>query len=266
MKQQLSTGNEEALGQLKRAINLSQGQFSLVLASCESLSLRRQVGRQLQKTLPNVVQTITVHPSITTIFTTIEAALKNRPTNALMVFGLESVVKLEDVLSATNLVREELRRNFAFPLVLWVNESILVDLRKYAPDLRNWAASPIFFEVEHNGPILFEVDKNPTLVVEVLSSYANTDFDDSTVEVVLIEPQILEELLTVVHTLRERKSVILNLTKLDGREITRAIDFLSGSICAINGSKQQISENLFLFTPSCVQIKIKVTQKYQITA
>ncbi len=37
-----------------------------------------------------------------------------------MVFGLESVGNLDELWSATNQVREEFRKNFPFPLVLWV--------------------------------------------------------------------------------------------------------------------------------------------------
>ncbi len=37
-----------------------------------------------------------------------------------MVFGLESVGDLDVLWSATNQVREEFRKNFPFPLVLWV--------------------------------------------------------------------------------------------------------------------------------------------------
>ena len=66
---------------------------------------------------------------------------------ALVVYGLESVVAIEELLSATNLVRDEFRKEFAFPLVLWINDDLLNKLIRLAPDFKNWAGNPIRLEL-----------------------------------------------------------------------------------------------------------------------
>lgn len=266
MKQQLSPTNEQAIEQLNRAVNLSQGQFTLILASCESRYLQRQVVKQLQEIAPVPLKVLTLHRATQTIFTAIQTTLTEQQPTALMVLGLDSVTELEEVLRATNLVRDELRYNFPFPLVLWVNAEILRQLRRVAPDLRSWAANPIYFEVSNHAPQLLEISNHPNLLVEVVSSHSNTDFDSRDVEVVLMEPQTSEELPAIANILKERKSIILNLTKMGGHEITRAIDFLSGCVCALQGSRQEIGEGIFLFTPSCVKVSLKVSQQYQVSA
>jgi hypothetical protein len=73
--------------------------------------------------------------------------MEEPPPPALMVFGLESVVAIDQVLIATNLVRDEFRKQFPFPLVLCVNDEILQKLIRLAPDFRSWAANPIRFEI-----------------------------------------------------------------------------------------------------------------------
>lgn len=266
MKQQLSEANERSLRQLSRAIHLSKGQFSLILASCESRRLRRQLTKQLQADSPEPISVLTLHPAAKTLLTTLKTNLKNREPSALMVFGLESVIDVERLLAASNLGREELRRHFPFPVVLWVNEQLRQQLRRISPDLRNWASTPIQFEVEKQSPTLFEVTSNPPLVVEVFRSHYDTDFDDSASEVVLLEPYQMAEMPTIVEALQDRKSVIVNFTQMGVQEMQRSVDFLSGCICALDGYQQKIGQDLFLFTPSCVKVSLKVSQQYQVTA
>lgn len=142
----LSGNNKRSLKRLERAIVMSQGQFSLILVSCNCSSLRLQVVNQLQFSSVQI-QELTLHPSVSTLFTTILTALEEPLPQALMVFGLESVVAIDQVLSATNLVRDEFSKQFPFPLVLWINDEILQKLIRLAPDFKSWAANPIRFEV-----------------------------------------------------------------------------------------------------------------------
>ncbi|WP_026080005.1 cell division protein SepF [Spirulina subsalsa] len=73
-------------------------------------------------------------------------------------------------------------------------------------------------------------------------------------EVVVIEPRSFEEMPQVIQALRERKSVVLNLTVIDPDEAQRAVDFVAGGTYAIDGHQERIGESIFLFTPSCVQV------------
>jgi len=73
-------------------------------------------------------------------------------------------------------------------------------------------------------------------------------------EVVVVEPRSFEEMPQVIQALRERKSVVLNLTIIDPDEAQRAVDFVAGGTYAIDGHQERIGESIFLFTPSCVQV------------
>lgn len=73
-------------------------------------------------------------------------------------------------------------------------------------------------------------------------------------EVVVIEPRSFEEMPQVIQALRERKSVVLNLTIMDPDQAQRAVDFVAGGTYAIDGHQERIGESIFLFTPSCVQV------------
>ncbi len=73
-------------------------------------------------------------------------------------------------------------------------------------------------------------------------------------EVVVVEPHSFDEMPQVIQTLRERKSVVLNLNVMEPEEAQRAVDFVAGGTYAIDGHQERIGESIFLFTPNCVKV------------
>ena len=73
-------------------------------------------------------------------------------------------------------------------------------------------------------------------------------------EVIVVEPKAFSESISIVDALKERKTVILNLQLLDRELSQRIVDFLCGCTHAIDGSQKKIGENVFIFTPSNVNI------------
>ncbi len=64
-----------------------------------------------------------------------------------MVSGLEAVKDIDKVLVSANQVREEFRKNFPFPVILWVDDHALDRFARIAPDFKSWAGSPVSFEL-----------------------------------------------------------------------------------------------------------------------
>jgi len=77
-------------------------------------------------------------------------------------------------------------------------------------------------------------------------------------EVIVIEPRAFEEMPQVIQALRERKSVVLNLTMMDPEQAQRSVDFIAGATYTIDGHQERIGESIFLFTPSCVQVSTQL--------
>jgi WD40 repeat protein/tetratricopeptide (TPR) repeat protein len=150
--------NEESLQTLIRAITLSQGEFSLILVRCNYAHLREQIVQQLREKCPVKIHELVLDKSVKTLYTTIEQALKGEKPDALMVFGLESVEAIDQVIVATNQVREEFRKNFRFPLVLWVNDDVLKKFTRLAPDFDSWTTT-IEFAIATDELLEFLQDK-----------------------------------------------------------------------------------------------------------
>ncbi len=73
-------------------------------------------------------------------------------------------------------------------------------------------------------------------------------------EVVVIEPHSFEEIPQVIQTLKEQRSVVLNLNVMEPDEAQRAVDFVAGGTYAIDGHQERIGESIFLFTPRNVKV------------
>ncbi len=73
-------------------------------------------------------------------------------------------------------------------------------------------------------------------------------------EVLVVEPRAFEEMAEVIQNLRDRKTVVMNLTLMDPADAQRSVDFVAGGTYAIDGHQERIGENIFLFTPNCVSV------------
>jgi cell division inhibitor SepF len=79
-------------------------------------------------------------------------------------------------------------------------------------------------------------------------------------EVLLMEPRSFAEIPQAVTALKQRKTVILNLSLVDADTAQRCVDFVAGGAFALDGRQERVGETVFLFTPSSVQVSSYVTQ------
>lgn len=144
--QQTTTNYTAAITRLTRAIMMSNGEFSLVLACC-NVQKQQQIVSRLQEFSSADIREVLILPTAQTLYTPLINAIGTTLPEALIVRGLESVVEINQLIISTNLMRDEFRKQFPFPVVLWVNDEIVRKLVWLAPDLKNWASSTIRFDV-----------------------------------------------------------------------------------------------------------------------
>ncbi|HHP7245204.1 MAG TPA: cell division protein SepF [Elainellaceae cyanobacterium] len=73
-------------------------------------------------------------------------------------------------------------------------------------------------------------------------------------ELIVMEPRSFEEVPDAILALRDRKTVILNLGMMEPEQAQRSVDYVAGGVFAIDGHQERVGKNIFLFTPSSVQI------------
>lgn len=54
--------------------------------------------------------------------------------------------------------------------------------------------------------------------------------------------------------IKSKKPIIVNMEKISQHEMQRAVDYLTGASCALNGSVEKITDNIFIFVPEHVHI------------
>ncbi|MBM7540498.1 cell division protein SepF [Amphibacillus cookii] len=95
--------------------------------------------------------------------------------------------------------------------------------------------------------------KDPKNVVSLKSVQAQT-------KVVLSEPRSYDETQDIADQIVNRRSVVINLQRVDYQQAKRIVDFLSGTVYAVSGEIQKLGPHTFLCTPDNVEITGNITQ------
>lgn len=80
------------------------------------------------------------------------------------------------------------------------------------------------------------------------------------VRVVLSEPRSYDEAQEIADHLRSRRSTIVNLQRVRKDQAVRIVDFLSGTVYALNGNISKIGPNIFLCTPESVELQGAISE------
>lgn len=80
------------------------------------------------------------------------------------------------------------------------------------------------------------------------------------IKVVLSEPRSYDETQDIADHIVNRRSVVINLQRVDHEQAKRIVDFLSGTVYAVSGDMQKLGPYTFLCTPDNVEISGNITQ------
>lgn len=80
-------------------------------------------------------------------------------------------------------------------------------------------------------------------------------------KMILIEPRAYSESQTIADHLKARNSVVVNFKRVTSDQSKRIIDFLSGTLYAINGDLQKIGDGIYLCTPKNIDVQGEITEE-----
>jgi cell division inhibitor SepF len=84
---------------------------------------------------------------------------------------------------------------------------------------------------------------------KVVNIHSNSQF-----KVVIMQPESFDDARDVCDHLKNKKPVIVNLENLTKETAQRVVDFLSGSVYAVDGEIQKVSTGIFMIAPSNVEV------------
>ncbi len=74
-------------------------------------------------------------------------------------------------------------------------------------------------------------------------------------EIKTLKPKNFEEARGVVDCLREKLPIVINFEETPEKDFQRIIDFISGSIYALDGDIKSVSSKVYIFAPNNVSLE-----------
>lgn len=72
--------------------------------------------------------------------------------------------------------------------------------------------------------------------------------------VAVFDPTSYEDVEKMINALREGKNAVVHLEKIKKETAIRILDMLSGAIYALGGGVYEMEDNIFMFSPTGVEI------------
>lgn len=105
---------------------------------------------------------------------------------------------------------------------------------------------PTGFEVQ---PALTNQKNNKQTQGKVVNIHTQQQF-----KVVIMNPENFEDAREITEHLKNKKPVVINLIELEKEFAQRILDFLSGGVCALDGSIQKVAQGIFVVAPNNVDV------------
>lgn len=112
-----------------------------------------------------------------------------------------------------------------------ISDDEIVDDEEYTQSIDNESPAPL------NSP-------NRDNVVSI-----NSGISPSKSQIVLYEPRVYSDAKDVAQNLLQNKAVVINFGRMEDASARRTVDFITGTVYALNGEIQRIGDKIFLATP-----------------
>jgi tetratricopeptide (TPR) repeat protein len=217
----ISLANENAYESLISLIENNQNQLSLIIVSCDDLTLRQQIiGRyEREARLDNIEPkriVLGTEPSLRAGLAKLELPAEARV--VVTVTGSEWLLRvktrasdaqsdLQKFFGYLQWTREGLRK-FQYPIVLWITSTILMEISRKAPDFWSWRKAVLRFASDADNPVLPVNREHSSAPANESFASTRVDRDDDD----FIPPP--EEILSEISQLAERDPKSANLATL----------------------------------------------------
>ena len=157
------------------------------------------------------------------------------------------------------------------------SQDAVVELQQLSPDFNeqpptaytahemgNTAASILFENTERQTNQMYQFDPNAPFALgqqqyaSNAGGFAASALGGATYgnrNILVVTPSSNAEVTEVVNNLRNGDACVVCLEGLDVTDAQRRLDFLSGVICAMNGSIKRLNANTYILTPTGIGVR-----------
>ncbi len=82
-----------------------------------------------------------------------------------------------------------------------------------------------------------------------------SEINDKKGPVAVFSPTSFDAVENIIDTLKAGKNAVVHLTELKTETAIRVLDMLSGAIYALGGGVYEMGKNIFMFSPSGVEVR-----------
>jgi len=100
---------------------------------------------------------------------------------------------------------------------------------------------------------------------ENVEYYTQPVSGDASNRMMLLEPRAYSESQQIADYLKNNSAVVVNLKRVTPDQAKRIVDFLSGTLYAIEGDLQKLGGGIFLCTPKNINVEGKISDDAQPT-
>ncbi|MBW7986498.1 cell division protein SepF [Lactobacillus helveticus] len=108
-------------------------------------------------------------------------------------------------------------------------------------------------ELEKEGYATSNKDENENLPLNSVSRdnivSIKSGLNSAKSKIVLYEPRVYSDAKDVAQDLLNNKAVVINFSRMEDSSARRIVDFITGTVYALNGEIQRIGDKIFLATP-----------------
>ncbi|MDX2257065.1 MAG: hypothetical protein NW214_16250 [Pseudanabaenaceae cyanobacterium bins.39] len=142
----ISTEIEDALQELSLLMDIYEGTFTMLLVRCNYQKLRDRAIAHLVETASSPLVQVQIQPHTLSIYQAIQSEIAAKQSDRLpvIVTGIENSSHIDTLVKGLNQIREEFRKNCPFPIVLWINDNVMKQMIKSAPDFESWTTTIAF--------------------------------------------------------------------------------------------------------------------------
>ncbi|RKD34329.1 cell division protein SepF [Thermohalobacter berrensis] len=84
---------------------------------------------------------------------------------------------------------------------------------------------------------------------------------NSNMKLIIHQPNKYEDAPKIVEDLKSRKTIVMNLDKIESDLKRQVFDFLNGAVYALEGNIQKVAKDIFIIAPNNVEINGKIKEE-----
>lgn len=116
-----------------------------------------------------------------------------------------------------------------------------------------------FFKKERQKPAKSSKTERQTNSPHSYKETTLMNADNMNAKVHLFEPRVFSETQDIADELKNERATLVNLSKVDSGPKKRIVDFLSGTVYALDGDIQKVGNDIFLCTPKSVVVEGEIS-------